>query len=799
MTQPDRRDLENQVLRERLAKLSETSLSINESLDFHTVLQNVLDSARSLTGARYGVIATMDEQGGLEAVLTSGTSDKEHRQLISLPGGTRIFAHFIAIADPQRVDNYGEYAASVGLDGLLPMTIWAGMSVPIRHRGQSVGVIWLGQDREERKFTDEDEDFLVMFSSQAALVIANSCRYREERRVRSRLETLMNTLPVGVAVFDAKTGELASLNQEALRIVDSLMDPGQTPEQLLEVLSYRREDGREMTFAEAPLVTSLGAGETLFAEEIVLEVPDGRSVSILLNTTPVHSEDGEVVESVVVTMQDLAPLEDTERLRAEFLGMVSHELRTPLTSIKGSATTLLDASAELDPIELRQFLRIIVDQADSMRHLIGDLLDVARIETGTLPIGAEPTDVAVLLDRGRNTFLSGGGRDNLLIDLPTNLPLVRVDRRRIVQVLSNLLSNAARNSPESSTIWVCAEQVGIHIAISIVDEGRGIPAEHLPHLFRKFSRASPEEQGEDAGLGLAICKGIVEAHGGRIWAESEGLGLGAKFTFTIPTVENAVAEQEIDSTLSQDNGEGRYPILAVDDDPQSLRYVRSTLSQAGYTPIVTTSAEEAITIISEREPQLVLMDLMLPGSDGIELMKDIFGIADVPVIFLSAYGRDQVIARAFEEGAYDYIMKPFSPAELVARVNSALRRFNGGGRTEPEEPYVFRDLYIDYTERSVSVAGRQLQLTATEYKILYELSINRGRTLTHDQILRRVWGRDKPHDLQSLRAHLRRIRRKIGEDGSNPIYILSEPRVGYRMPKSSGGEPEEEVGENNSQ
>ena len=222
-----------------------------------------------------------------------------------------------------------------------------------------------------------------------------------------------------------------------------------------------------------------------------MTVPDGRSVTTLINATPICSEEGEV-ESFVVTLQDMKPLEEMERLRAEFLGMVSHELRTPLTSIRGSATGLLDAPSNLDPAEIRQFLRIIVDQADNMRDLIRDLLDVARLETGTLPVSPEAVDVAVLVDRARNTFLSGGGRSILEIDLAPDLPLVTADRRRIVQVIGNLLSNASRNSPDSSSIKVAAVRDGVHVAISVADEGRGIPADRLPHLFRKFhSNRSP--------------------------------------------------------------------------------------------------------------------------------------------------------------------------------------------------------------------------------------------------------------------------------------------------------------------
>ena len=180
-----------------------------------------------------------------------------------------------------------------------------------------------------------------------------------------------------------------------------------------------------------------------------------------------------------------------------------------------------------------------------MNDLVTGLLDVARIETGTLAVSPEPAEVAVLVDRARSEFVSSEGRNRLEIDIEPDMPLVLADRRRIVQVLGNLLSNAARNSPETSGIRVTAVREDIHVALSVADEGQGIPAESLPRLFRKFSRVQSEEQGGDTGLGLAICKGIVEAHGGRIWAESEGPGLGARFTFTLPTVEDAVRRATI--------------------------------------------------------------------------------------------------------------------------------------------------------------------------------------------------------------------------------------------------------------
>ena len=293
----------------------------------------------------------------------------------------------------------------------------------------------------------------MLFAAQAGMAIANAGRRREELRARAYLETLIDTSPIGVVVFDALSGLPQSFNREARRMVDSLRDPDQTPEDLLEVLTCIRADGREVSLLESPMAELLSVEETVRAEEMTMRVPDGRSVTVLVNSTPILSDDGSV-DSVVVTLQDMADVEELQRLRAEFLGMVSHELRTPLSAIKGSASAIMDGGPELDPAVARQFVRIIVEQSDHLNALVSDLLDVARIETGELPVSPEPAEVALLLDRARNAFISAGGRNVLEIDIEPDLPLVAVDRRRIVQVLGNLLSNAARNSPDSSVIRV---------------------------------------------------------------------------------------------------------------------------------------------------------------------------------------------------------------------------------------------------------------------------------------------------------------------------------------------------------
>ena len=774
------------MLLERQARLGEASLLINDGLELDTVLQRVLDSARSLTGAQYGVMTTLDGSGRMEDFLASGLTPADAQRLWEMPGGPEIFEYVNSIPGPWRVSDFAGHARDMGLPEFRPPAPMSSfLTVPILHRGDRVGNIHMAKRQPGQEFSQEDEETLVMFAAQAAMVIANARRYRDEQRARTALETLVETSPVGVAVFDARTGAPVSFNREVARIMDGLREADQSPEQFLETLTVRRADGREVSLREWPLAEALSAGETVRAEEITLSVPDGRSVTVLLNATPIRDAGGQI-ESFVVTLQDLAPLEEQERLRAEFLGMVSHELRAPLASIRGSATTVLDASAELDPAELRQFLRIIVDQADNMRDLIGDLLDVARIETGALPVDPEPAEPSTLVDRARNTFLSGEGRHSIDINLPPNLPLVMADRRRIVQVLGNLLSNAARNSPGVPVVRVRVEQEGGDVAFSVVDSGRGIPSEQLPHLFRKFSRT---EVG-DTGLGLAVCKGIVEAHGGRIWAESAGPGLGARFTFTLRAVAEAAAGRPSPQAEEQEET-GKEPILVVDDDPQTLRQVRNALSNAGYNPMVTADPEEALRLMAENRPRLVLLDMMLPGFDGIELMRDMSGIADAPVVFLSAYSGDRMIAQALEAGAADYIVKPFSPTELVARVGAALRRREWPHRTEPAEPYVRDGLAIDYARRLVSLAGQPVELTAKEYDLLRVLSINAGRMLTHEQVLRQVWGPDKG-DLRVLRSLLLRLRRKLGEDGGNPTWIHSVPRVGYRMAETETAETAEQ-------
>ena len=455
----------------------------------------------------------------------------------------------------------------------------------------------------------------------------NEALRRRIARIRADLKTLIETSPAGVAIFDARTGRPVSFNREAARIVEALGRPGQAPERVLQAMTCRFADGRELALARLPRSEPAGA-VALRDEVLVLSVADGREVRTLVNAAPIRGDGGEV-ESVVVTLQDLGPIEKAERL-TEVLGTASHELRPPLTAIKGSTATVLGAADALDPAEMLQFFRIIDEQADHMGSLISDLFARAAV---TPPAGDERD--------------AGGG-----------------------------------------------------------PQGR------------------PAEPGE---------------------------------------------------------GAHKTPVLVVGDDPQTRRYVCDALSSAGYAPLAAGDPRELPELVRTRKPRLVLLDPMGPGADGIELLRRVRELADVPVIFISGYGRDETIEEALELGAADYIVKPFSPTELTARVRAALRRL------AERLPYRAGGLAIDYGRRRVTVDGRRVDLTAIEYELLRVLSTGAGRVSTVGALLRQVWGGRRAGDPKLLRAFVKRLRCKLGDDAARPAYIFTVRGIGYRMAAPDDG------------
>ncbi len=776
---------ENERLRTRLSRLTEAILRISQDLELETVLQEIADSARSLTDARYAAITTQDDAGELQDLVFSGLTSEEIEQILAFPDGLAFFQYLSGLKRPLRTRDFAAHVSLAGFSDF-SLAISSFLSAQIRDGGNQVGTIYIGEKKRGLDFTLEDEETLEMFAAQAAAAITNARRYGDEQRAKADQAALVNTSPVGVLVVDAKTREVVQFNEEARRIAGSPRGQGRSLDQALSSFTFRRMDGREIPHADLPVQRALSSGETLRSEEIVIQRPDGETVTTLVNATPIHSEDGDIV-SIVATVQDITPLEELERLRAEFLGMVSHELRTPLTSIKGSAATARHAAVPMDPAETRQFFRIIEEQADHMRDLINNLLDLARIEAGTLSVAPEPTDIADVIHGARDAFLSSGYRNSIEVVVAPDLPRIPVDRQRVSQVLYNLFSNASKYSRQWSTVRVTASLEDLYLTVRVIDEGRGISAEQLPRLFSKFSRIDYDDgpEIEGYGLGLAICRGIVDAHGGRIWAESDGDGRGTRFTFTLPAVDSMAEPYTAFVTESTKGASASSErILAIDDDPQVLRYVRSILSEAGYSVVVTSDPDELDRLLEIEQPHLVLLNLVLPGTNGFELIKRVPNVFEVPVIFLSGRGREQDFARAFDMGAADYVVKPFAPTELVARIRAALHKRSVYRQAQAVEPFRLGDLTINYLEHAVTVDSRPVALTPTQYKLLFELSTNAGRVLTHDQLLERVWGPGHSADQPLLRSFVKGLRSKLGDNARDPVYIFTESGVGYRLAKS---------------
>ena len=444
----------NEEAPDRLSRLSAASLRITENLDPEAVLQSVVDGARLVAGARWGGITTMNEAGQFQEFITSGLTAEQHQQFLEIPGGLAIFDYLSSLPGPLRLSDFSSYARSLGLPEIDPSLgpVRTFLGAPIRHLGRQVGNLYLSEKEDDQDFTREDEEALVMFAAQAALALTNARRYHDERRARQDLEALVNTAPVGVGVFDARTGVLVSFNQEAARIMEDLGGPGMPPERLLEVMTVRRADGREYPLSEFPLARALSSGETVRAEEIVMRVPDGRSVRTLINATPIHSDDG-ALASMVVTMQDLTHLVELERLRAEFLTMVSRELLTPLVAIKGSSAAVLGSSFPLELADARQFFRIIDGHADAMLGLIRDMLDVASIRAGTLSVTPESVDVAALVEQARGVFQQGGEAGHIIAaDPASEMPRVAADRQRVTQALLILFTYIARHATDGFSI-----------------------------------------------------------------------------------------------------------------------------------------------------------------------------------------------------------------------------------------------------------------------------------------------------------------------------------------------------------
>jgi two-component system KDP operon response regulator KdpE len=779
---------ENKSLKDRLTNLTEASNRITQVLDIETLLGEVVNSASSLIGARYAVLLTYDESGMVERTVTSGLTQEQQEQIEAPPKGRGLLGYLNEIASPLRVGDISAHPESVGFPANHPpMNSFLGMQ--IRHNGEHLGNIFLTEKEGGQEFTQEDEDVLLMFSSLAAHAISNARQYQEMKLAKADLETLINISPIGVAVFDAKTAKMVSTNREARRISGNLDWPDRSRQALVEMLSFRRADGRSMSLSELPTSRVLQSGEVVRAEEMVIEFPDGRSVNTLVNAAPIYSDNGEIT-TVVITVQDITPLEDLEKLRAEFLGMVSQELRSPLTTIKGSAGALQEILDSSSGTETSHLLKIIDQQTDLMRSQINSLIDLTQIESGSVSVSTEITSVWELVERARQEFQRTHASITIETDIPFDVPMVAADRERMNQVLKNLFSEISNHSQRRVEIRISVTLVDIYVAVSVSSYNASAPWEE-PDLLTAIDREEHQETAEEfpqaEGLAIAFCRGIVEAHGGRMTAVHGNHGQGSMFTFTLPSADEAVRtaqyEGEVVKEFDTYTGTSKAKILVAVPDARTLGVVRRILSTSDYSVVETYDSNELDSLTSDERPHMVLLDLSIGMGNGFRLVRHLSQEYNVPVIVISDKGDDENVARAFDSGADDYVVKPFSPTELMVRIKSSLRKRATPRNSVSSPRYEFRNVLLDYSARTLRISGVLVQLTATEYKLLHELSSNSGQILTQDELLQRVWGQEYTGEPQLLRSYVKSLRQKLGDNARNPTFIFTEHGIGYRMAK----------------
>ena len=604
---------------------------------------------------------------------------------------------------------------------------------------------------------------------------------------RQRSKSVVDYCPAGILVVDSQE-KVVYANLERERIYGHRLAVGEQWASQMKGITLRKPDCTKYESNEYPMVRALSNHEKIIAEEVILEYPGEHNKLVMISAAPIFSSNGEFLGGVAATL-DITRIEEEEKLRNDFLAMVSQELRRPISAIKGAAVTALTDGAIVDRRDSRQLFRIIDDEADRLSRLVSNLMDLTRIEAGALTVTPKSTDLKTLLQEIVSRFTGEKDRE-VKLDLPIELPPVNCDSARISQVLENLLNNSVKFSPSETPIEVQTECGDSQVIIRIRDYGLGIPRDKLGYLFKKFSRLNEAASGElsDTGLGLTISKGIVEAHGGRIWAESRGEGFGSTFSFTLPITHDSVVFTLIDPQAKEPLQEetsrvhGLSKILVVGDDPHAVRYISRLLKQKNYRVIALVSPAEVVDTVALEKPNLVLLDLVMSGTDGFKVLKHIREFSGVPAIVLTARDKESDKLLAFKAGADDYIVKPFSPSELLARIEAITKRRQGEPQSDTGQTFIFENLKIDLARRRAILAGKEVALSPTEYKLLHYMGSNAGKLLTYDQILNRVWGPQYGGELELLRTAIRRLRRKLGDSARNQRYILTEPQVGYWMP-----------------
>jgi PAS domain S-box-containing protein len=602
----------------------------------------------------------------------------------------------IAASDARTDPRTNEFTSTY----LAPNKIGATLDAPIWVSGRLVGVICHEHVGGPRVWQPWEELVAGTFADCASMILGASERVRQakaladygskleqlvdERTKRLRaerrlLETVFATAPYGMAFFD-REGRYVRINDWLARLngVSAEDTIGKRPSEVIrdpagglacdQMIAQVLETGRPAQPFEmssdivVPHPTFLVSAYPIADDEDVARV----GCFVVEITAQRMSE----VERAQLLERERAAREEAEaanRAKDEFLAMLGHELRNPLSPIQ----TALYLMERLEDVAFDE-RAVIARQVGHLSRLVDDVLDVARITRGKIELRVDPVEMSDAVAKGIELASPALERRGhfLEVDVPDVGLEVHGDCDRLAQVVSNLLNNAAKFTPKGGRIQIRGSRVAGHAVLTVRDNGAGIPKELLPKLFDAFvqgERQLDRSQG-GLGLGLAIVRGIVVAHGGEVTAASEGNGTGAEFTIRIPLlVENPAAFHSDDGDYAIPQRGGRRRILVVDDNVDAAHMLARALEQFGHETTTAFDGPTAVALASEFRPQLALLDLGLPVMDGFELaskLKELPGLSAIKLVAVTGYGRPGDLERTKQAGFAEHMVKPIEVFKL---------------------------------------------------------------------------------------------------------------------------------------
>jgi signal transduction histidine kinase len=407
------------------------------------------------------------------------------------------------------------------------------VAIPLKARGRLVGVMTY-MTKMVHHFSAEQLEVVTAIGRIFAIGLDNAKAYARERELRSEVQAIVASSPEGIILLEAPTGRAILSNEATESILGRPIMTEARISDYVHLYGLRQPNGALPRIEDLPPARAF-RGQTVLGVQMLVQQPSGRAVPVLVSAAPVRDASGNVVAAVVL-FQDISRLKELEREREEMASIIAHDLRAPLAVISGYIQFLIERAGKYGlPHPARQALQGIQSSTKSLDRLVSDLLEVARLEARRVSIRRQWVDLPVLAHDLVARLSTTIPTHNLRIEVRGELPRVWADPARVEQILTNLLTNAAKYSSPGTDILIRLRRLDGEVEVSVADRGPGIPPRELAHIFDRYYRVrSAETRAEGLGLGLYITKGLVELMGGRIWAVSR-LGVGSTFHFTLPT------------------------------------------------------------------------------------------------------------------------------------------------------------------------------------------------------------------------------------------------------------------------